>query len=406
MRGARSLLFAVPSLLGITRRSSALMTTAAAANALTLNDGRKHPLIGYGTYKVGFIPASASSAAAGDSTSVEVSAAECVEMALDVGYRFLDCAEFYNNEAEVGKAIAKSGVPREELYLASKCWTTTIHKGPEAVQAQLETLKDLGTDYIDLYCIHWPVPGKHVAAYQQLEKAQQAGLVRSLGVSNYAVEDFEELMAGGASVVPAINQIEINPFLHRAKTTAFFESKGVKMQSYRSLRDGKAFDDPTVVAVAAKHGRTAAQVLGRWCVQHGYIYIPKSVKRPRMEENMNVFDFELDADDMQKLDALTTPEALAKYAEVRATAAAAPPNRVAERALCVRSPALTTCVCVPALPAAALRQVRAPRHARRSEDRARAYEVDRGIASRPLRTICPLFRAARRKATLAYPTAP
>ena len=201
-------------------------------------------------------------------------------------------------------------MPRDELFLASKCWTTTIHKGPEAVQAQLEkTLKDLGVDYLDLYCIHWPVPGKHVAAYQQLEKAQAAGLVRSLGVSNYAVEDLEELMAS-ARVVPAINQIEINPFLHRSKTIAFCESKGVKLQSYRSLRDGKAFNDPTVVAVAAKHGRTAAQVLGRWCVQHGYIYIPKSVKRERMEENMRVFDFELDADDMAQLDALTTPEAL------------------------------------------------------------------------------------------------
>jgi len=316
MRGVRHFLLAVPSFLATTQRSSALMTLA--ANSITLNDGRQHPLVGYGTYKVGFVPASASSAvteaAVGDAAKApEVTAAECVEIALNVGYRFLDCAEFYGNEAEVGKAIAKSGVPRDELFLASKCWTTTIHKGPEAVQAQLEkTLKDLGVDYIDLYCIHWPVPGKHVAAYQQLEKAKAAGLVRSLGVSNYAVEDFEELMES-ATVVPAINQIEINPFLHRSKTIAFFESKGVKLQSYRSLRDGKSFGDPTVVAVAAKHGRSPAQVLGRWCVQHGYIYIPKSVKRERMAENMRVFDFELDADDMSKLDALTTPEAFANF---------------------------------------------------------------------------------------------
>merc|ERR1740117_1316141 len=265
MRSAAKFLFAVPAFLS--QRSLALMTSAA-ANSITLNDGRQHPLVGYGTYKVGFVPASASSAvteaAVGDAAKApEVTAAECVEVALDVGYRFLDCAEFYGNEAEVGKAIAKSGVPREELFLASKCWTTTIHKGPEAVQAQLEkTLKDLGVDYIDLYCIHWPVPGKHVAAYQQLEKAQAAGLVRSLGVSNYAVEDYVELMES-ATVVPAINQIEINPFLHRSKTIAFFESKGVKLQ--------------------------------------------------RMAENMRVFDFELDADDMSKLDALTTPEAFANF---------------------------------------------------------------------------------------------
>merc|ERR1740117_1716930 len=265
MRSAAKFLFAVPAFLS--QRSLALMTSAA-ANSITLNDGRQHPLVGYGTYKVGFVPASASSAvteaAVGDAAKApEVTAAECVEIALNVGYRFLDCAEFYGNEAEVGKAIAKSGVPRDELYLASKCWTTTIHKGPEAVQAQLEkTLKDLGVDYIALYCIHWPVPGKHVAAYQQLEKAQAAGLVRSLGVSNYAVEDYVELMES-ATVVPAINQIEINPFLHRSKTIAFFESKGVKLQ--------------------------------------------------RMAENMRVFDFELDADDMSKLDALTTPEAFANF---------------------------------------------------------------------------------------------
>ena len=117
--------------------------------------------------------------------------------------------QFYANEKAVGEGIARSGVPRAELYLASKVWTTTIHAGPEAVQAQLEkTLADLRTDYIDLYCIHWPVPGKHVAAYQQLEKAQKAGQIRSLGVSNYAVEDFKELMEV-ATITPTINQIEI-----------------------------------------------------------------------------------------------------------------------------------------------------------------------------------------------------
>lgn len=195
-------------------------------------------------------------------------------------------------------------------------WTTKIHEGPAAVQAQLEqTLRDLRTDYIDLYCIHWPVPGKHVAAYQQLEKAQQAGLVRSLGVSNYAVEDFQELMAS-ATVTPAINQIEINPFLYRKNTIGFFESQGVKLQSYRSLRDGKAFDDPTVVGLAQKHGRSAAQILGRWCVQKGFIYIPKSVKRERMADNMAVFDFELAADDVAALDALTTPAAIEKFKEL------------------------------------------------------------------------------------------
>jgi len=280
-----------------------------------LNDGRSHPVVGYGTYKVGVVPASASSAvAAGTAATEAVNPADCVAKALELGYRFLDCAEFYANEKAVGEGIAASGVPREQLFLASKCWTTTIYDGPEAVQAQLEkTLADLGTDYLDLYCIHWPVPGRHVAAYLQLEKAQAAGQVRSLGVSNYAVQDLDELMASGATVTPSINQIEINPFLYRKETIAAFESRGVKMQSYRTLRDGKAFSDPAILATAQKHGKTAAQVLGRWCVQHGFIAIPKSVKAERMEENLDLFDFELDADDMSQLDALTTPEAISTF---------------------------------------------------------------------------------------------
>jgi len=283
-----------------------------------LNDGHQHPVVGYGTYKVGVVPASASSAVAAGSTDTDaVNPAECVSSALGLGYRFLDCAQFYANEQAVGEGIKKSGVPRSELFIASKVWTTTIHEGPEAVQAQLEkTLADLGTDYLDLYCIHWPVPGKHVAAYLQLEKAKAAGLVRSIGVSNYAVEDFKELMASGATVTPVINQIEINPFLYRKKTIAFFESQGVLMQSYRTLRDGKAFADPTILGVAAKYNKSAAQVLGRWCVQHGFIAIPKSVKTERMTANLNVFDFSLDDADMATLDAMTTEEAIDKFREL------------------------------------------------------------------------------------------
>ena len=193
---------------------------------------------------------------------VQIDPAECVATALKLGYRFLDCAQFYANEKAIGEGIAKSGVPRSELFIASKVWTTTIHAGPEAVQAQLEqTLADLGTDYLDLYCIHWPVPGKHVEAYKQLERAQAAGQIRSIGVSNYAVEDYQELMASGVKVNPVINQIEINPFLYRKKTIDFFESQGVKMQSYRTLRDGKAFSDPKILEIAAKHKKSAAQCL-------------------------------------------------------------------------------------------------------------------------------------------------
>jgi diketogulonate reductase-like aldo/keto reductase len=154
---------------------------------IPLRDGTSHPAIGFGTYKVGFIPASASSAVTSSApTSVERTAEECVSDALDVGYRFLECAEFYGNEAEVGKAIAKSGIDRKDLYICSKVWTTTIEKGPAAVRAQLEkTLKDLQTTYVDLYLIHWPVPVHHVEAYKTLVELQQEGKVKGIGVSNY-----------------------------------------------------------------------------------------------------------------------------------------------------------------------------------------------------------------------------
>jgi diketogulonate reductase-like aldo/keto reductase len=167
-------------------------TTLLNCPTIPLRDGTKHPLIGFGTYKVGFIPASASSVSAATTTAspaptqVERTAEECVSDALDVGYRFLECAEFYGNEAEVGKAIAKSGIDRKDLYICSKVWTTTIEKGPAAVRAQLEqTLKDLQTTYVDLYLIHWPVPVHHVEAYKTLVELQKEGKVKGIGVSNY-----------------------------------------------------------------------------------------------------------------------------------------------------------------------------------------------------------------------------
>eukprot|EP00618_Florenciella_parvula_P032034 CAMPEP_0119530778 /NCGR_PEP_ID=MMETSP1344-20130328/44571_1 /TAXON_ID=236787 /ORGANISM="Florenciella parvula, Strain CCMP2471" /LENGTH=357 /DNA_ID=CAMNT_0007570845 /DNA_START=82 /DNA_END=1155 /DNA_ORIENTATION=+ len=284
---------------------------------LALNDGRTHPQIGFGTYKVGFIPASASAAAAGaeDAGAQGPTAKECVVAALGVGYRMLDCAQFYGNEAEVGAAIAESGVAREELYLASKCWTNTIFDGPGAVRAQvMRTLEDLGTSYLDLYLVHWPVPFKHVDAYVELQALKEEGLINSIGVSNYAVEDYEELVADDrVKIKPAINQIEVNPFLYRQQTVGFFEAEGVKLQAYRALRDGKAFEHPVILEVAAKHSKSAAQVLGRWCVQKGFIYMPKSVKPERMVENAAVFDWELDEEDLGQLDSLTTPGTLETF---------------------------------------------------------------------------------------------
>lgn len=233
-----------------------------------LHDGTNHPCIGFGTYKV-------------------------------------------------GKAISKSGIPREELFLCSKVWTTTIEQGPQAIRAQLDkTLSDLGTDYIDLYLIHWPVPGKHVDAYKTLEELSNEGKIRGIGLSNYAVEDYVELKDSGIKIKPFVNQIEINPFLYRKNTIAFFNKEGIVLQSYRSLRNGKDLDNPALVKIGEAHGKTSAQVLGRWCIQKGFVYMPKSVKKERMQENAMVFDFELTEQEVSELDSLTTPESLQAFEDL------------------------------------------------------------------------------------------
>lgn len=295
-------------------------STDLAAPTIPLRNGMSHPAIGFGTYKVGFIPASASAVTAGtqDKDAAQRTASECVKDALDCGYLFLECAEFYGNEHEVGAAIAASGIPREDLFLCSKVWTTTIEEGPDAVAARLEkTLKDLGTDYIDLYLIHWPVPGKHVAAYKKLQELQAAGKIKGIGVSNYAWEDYLELKEDEEiTELPVVNQIEINPFLYRKNTISKFQEEGVVLQSYRSLRDGKAFGNETLLKIAEAKGKTAAQILGRWCHQKGFVYMPKSVKKERMIENAQVFDFELTDKEMAELDALTSPDAFVTFRDL------------------------------------------------------------------------------------------
>ncbi|KAJ1477401.1 NADP-dependent oxidoreductase domain-containing protein [Baffinella frigidus] len=190
---------------------------------VVLSNGTNHPIIGFGTYKIGFVPASSNTAG----------------NAVAAGYRYFDCAQFYGNEAMVGAALKDCGVPRAELFLVSKVWGDKMFEGKDAILAQLETtLTDLQTDYLDAYLIHWPIPaGKHVEAYKVLEGAYDAKKIRAIGLSNYTVEDYLELEAANIRIPPVVNQqIEVNPFLYRPKTLAFFAGKNVAIQSYRALR--------------------------------------------------------------------------------------------------------------------------------------------------------------------------
>ena len=180
-------------------------------------------------------------------------------------------------------------------------------------QKKEQTLKDLGTEYVDLYLIHWPVPGKHVEAYKALEVLCKEGKIRGIGLSNYTVEDYLELKEANIEILPSVNQIEINPLLYRKKTIEFFKKEGIVLQSYRSLCNGKAFTQPTFTKIAKSHNKTVAQILGRWCVQKQFIYVPKSEKKQRMIDNANVFDFNLSHDEMKELDSLTTLEALETF---------------------------------------------------------------------------------------------
>jgi len=278
---------------------------------ITLNDGIQHPLIGYGTYKVGFIPGSASSAG-GVTTSV-TDPAEIQQIfvnAIETGYRFFDCAQFYGNEKIFGDGLKASGIPRDQLFLASKVWTDKIYAGREAIRAQVQqTLSDLQTDYLDLYLLHWPVPIKHVEAWKVLEELKKEGIIKSIGISNYTIEDYLELKPH-ITVKPTINQIEVNPFLYRPKTIKFFQDEGIHIQAYRVLKQGQEMNNNIILDIAKNYKKTPAQILGRWCVQKKIIWIAKTVTKSRMIENLQIFDFELSPQDEKQLDALTTQQNL------------------------------------------------------------------------------------------------
>lgn len=256
---------------------------------ITLNSGASIPQLGFGVFKV-------------DPAETE----RIVTDALEVGYRHIDTAAIYGNEEGVGRAIAASGIPREELFITTKQWLTeqSSDKSRPAIEASLEKL---GLEHMDLYLLHWPAPDNdlYVDAWRALEQFQEDGLTRSIGVSNFLVPHLERLLAG-TDVVPAVNQIELHPAYQQPGATAYCRGKGIAIESWGPLGQGKypLFTEEVVADAAENHGKTPAQVVIRWHLQSGLIVFPKSDRRERMEENFDVFDFELSEGELAAITAL------------------------------------------------------------------------------------------------------
>ncbi|MFJ6014870.1 aldo/keto reductase [Streptomyces sp. NPDC092952] len=256
--------------------------------SITLNNGVEMPQLGFGVWQV-----------------PDDEAAKAVATAIEAGYRSIDTAAIYENERGTGKAVAASGVPREELFVTTKLWNS--EQGYDSTLRAFDASLDrLGLDYVDLYLIHWPVPAKdaYVDTYRAFEKIGSEGRARAIGVSNFLPEHLERLI-GETSVVPAVNQIELHPQLQQADSRAFHAKHSIATEAWSPLGQGKGLlEVPTVVAVARKHDRSPAQVVLRWHLQTGNVVIPKSVTPSRIRENLDVFDFELDADDLAAFAAL------------------------------------------------------------------------------------------------------
>ena len=252
---------------------------------LALTTGAQIPQLGLGVWEV------PEGAATRDS----------VTAALEVGYRHVDTARIYGNEADVGAAI-RGSVPRDQVFVTTKLWNDD-HGYDAALRAFDASLGRLGFDYVDLYLIHWPVAGVRRDSWRALERVFADGRARAIGVSNYLVPHLRELL-GEAKVAPHVNQIELSPFLQRRDTCAMCHEHGIVVEAYCPLTQGKRLDDPRLAEVARTVNRTPAQVLLRWSLQHSNVVLTRSVRRARIAENAAVFDFALDDAAMSKLDAL------------------------------------------------------------------------------------------------------
>ncbi|MEH0818561.1 MULTISPECIES: aldo/keto reductase [unclassified Micromonospora] len=261
---------------------------------IPLNDGNTIPQLGFGVFQI-----------------EPKDTVEAVRRALEIGYRHIDTAEMYGNEAEVGEAVRTSGLDRDEVFVTSKL-NNAFHRPDDARKAFESTLSALKMDHIDLFLIHWPLPtlydGDFVSTWKVLEEFQREGRATSIGVSNFQVAHLERLGAE-AEVVPAVNQIEVHPYFGNEEVRSYDRQYNILTQAWSPIAQGKVLDDPTVVDVAEQVGRTPAQVVLRWHVQRGDIVFPKSITPQRIEENFRIFDFELDDAAMERITGLDRGEA-------------------------------------------------------------------------------------------------
>jgi len=262
---------------------------------LKLNDGRSIPQLGLGVYKI-----------------ADDLAAETVQVALEAGYRHVDTAALYENEVGVGQGVARAGLPREDVFVTTKVWNDR-HGYDETLRAFDESLAKLGLDYVDLYLIHWPAPGqdRYVEAYRALETLHADGRARSIGVSNFHTHHLDRLLAETA-VVPVINQVELHPWLPQADVREYDAAHGILTEAWSPLARGRAIGNETLDRIGAKYGKSAAQVVIRWHLELGNVVIPKSVTPQRIRDNLNVFDFALDAADTAAIAAFDSGERTGK----------------------------------------------------------------------------------------------
>lgn len=257
---------------------------------LTLNDGNSIPQLGLGVWQV----------------PPDITARVVLD-GIKAGYRSIDTAEGYNNEEGVGEAIRQTDVPREELFITSKL-RNGGHARDLAHKSFDETMRKLGLEQLDLFLIHWPIPSqdKYVEAWKVLVEKQKEGRIRSIGVSNFNQDHLERII-GETGVTPAVNQIELHPRFQQRDKRDFHAQHDIKIESWSPLGSGRMLDDATVAKIAQKHGKSIAQTIIRWHLQEGLIVIPKSTHKERIEENFAVFDFELDAEDMETIKGLDNP---------------------------------------------------------------------------------------------------